>query len=313
MAIQIYDRGDTIEIVRNGRSETVHKIGTAINQVNSTVEIHDAAGKKPEILCGEVDFPTTFTCEEFTVFLDNLINDRLSPVHKFGRNISVGTTTEDIWDGGGVWVPPTQARIHDIVSTSGSDDGSPLGIGAHTIKISGLDANFKLQSENLTLNGTANVPTVNTYIMIHRMKITAAGSTGSNVGTITATAQVDGTVTAQINPTNNQTLMAIYQIPAGKIGYMKSYFANMNRTGVSANVDLCLCSKPFGEVYQVKHNRGLMAAGSSSFQHIFDPSYGSDRGSNDPFGEKAIIKINAVSSVSGTDVSAGFDLKLVDS
>ncbi len=37
-----------------------------------------------------------------------------STVNKFGRNTDIDTAAkEDIWDGGGLWVAPTQARKHD--------------------------------------------------------------------------------------------------------------------------------------------------------------------------------------------------------
>ena len=66
---------------------------------------------------------------------------------KFGSNPSVGTTFEDIWDAGGIWVPPTAPRIHQIVSTSTDDDEG--GIGAEKLKIFGLDGSFNLQEEDI--------------------------------------------------------------------------------------------------------------------------------------------------------------------
>ena len=59
-------------------------------------------------------------------------------VNKFGRNTDIDTAVEDVWDGGGTWVAPTQVRTHDIVSTSTSDDGDPVGVGARTIRVYGL-------------------------------------------------------------------------------------------------------------------------------------------------------------------------------
>lgn len=59
--------------------------------------------------------------------------DGLSAVHKFGRNGDVDITgAEDIWDGGGLWVPPTAARIHNIVSDSANDAGSLVSSGTAT-------------------------------------------------------------------------------------------------------------------------------------------------------------------------------------
>jgi len=53
---------------------------------------------------------------------------------KFGENPDIDTASgfEDIWDGGGTYVPPTQARIHDIVSTSALDAGTALSSGTAT-------------------------------------------------------------------------------------------------------------------------------------------------------------------------------------
>jgi len=56
-----------------------------------------------------------------------------SPVLKFGRNPSTAAG-DDIWSAGGVYVPPTQARLHDVVSTSTADTGTVLSSGTPTTK-----------------------------------------------------------------------------------------------------------------------------------------------------------------------------------
>ena len=55
-------------------------------------------------------------------------------INKFGRNslITTASDPEDIWDGGGVYSPPTTARIHNIVSTSAQDAGTVLSTGTIT-------------------------------------------------------------------------------------------------------------------------------------------------------------------------------------
>jgi hypothetical protein len=155
-------------------------------------------------------------------------------VNKFGRNGDVDTgAPEDVWSLGGLHVPPTTARTHDIVSTNVNDTSA--GTGARTVKIYGLDSAFALQEETITMNGTTNVPTVSTYTRIFRMVVLTAGSGVINAGVITATAQTDATVTAQIDTGRGQTLMAIYTVPADYVFYINRVFASMSRATGTAN------------------------------------------------------------------------------
>lgn len=238
----------------------------------------------------------------------------LAHINKFGRNPDIDTAAantigRDIWDGGiaggADWAAPTTARTHQIVSTDADDDGDPAGDGAQTVKIFGLDASYALQEETVTLNGTDNVATENTYTMIYRMIVIAAGSIGYNAGTITATADSDGTVTAQIAPVNNQTLMAIYMVPAAKKAYMTSFYGSLAKAGGATKlVDLFLVSKAFGEVWRVRHSEDLTSDGVPSKQHVFAPYK--------PFAAKELIILKANPSADAQDVSGGFDLILVD-
>lgn len=92
--------------------------------------------------------------------------------HGYTTNVDLNTAT-DVWVGANnavataVWVPPTEARVHAIVSSSTDDDGNPTSnTGAHTVLVEGLDENWEEISETVTLNGTSAVNTVNSYIRI---------------------------------------------------------------------------------------------------------------------------------------------------
>ena len=239
-----------------------------------------------------------------------------SAVNKFGRSTDVDSGTDtDIWDGANAtdgivtWVAPTQARTHQIVSTSANDDGDPAGTGARTLKVFGLTAwNADEVSEDITLNGTTNVATANQYVIIHRMRVMTKGASGPNVGKITATADTDATVTAQINAGEGQTQMAIYGVPSTKNAYMSAYYASAIKAGlsVSAAISLLVNPEPDTELtkFLVKHTNGIMTDGATYIRHDFDPYF--------KVSGPAIIKLQGNASANNTDVSGGFDLILED-
>lgn len=239
----------------------------------------------------------------FHIMTDRAIG--IGHINKFGRNVAVATTDEVIWDGStATWAAPTAARVHAVVSADPNDDVGDNG--ATAVQVYGLDPNYNEIDESIAMNGTTPVNTTNSYRMIHRMIVTAAGSTGANEGIIKATAASDGTITAQINAGNNQTLMAIYMIPGDKTGFITNYYATVNKdatpgTAASANIEVWI--KPFGSVYQLKHVLGVNTAGTSSLTHHFGIDMHVD--------SKSIILMEA-DPEAAMDVSAGFDVILVD-
>lgn len=127
----------------------------------------------------------------------------------------------DIWDGADgvtstkIWVPPTTARIHDLVSNDAADTAA--GAGLRTLRVLGLtDWTLDQVTEVITLDGTTPVSTVNSYVMINRLVGITFGTVDANVGIITATAQTDATITAAIQPARGESLMAIRGLPGTK-------------------------------------------------------------------------------------------------
>lgn len=144
--------------------------------------------------------------------------DYLATINKYGRTLNAANgVLRDLWsrDVQPIWLPPLAARIHDIASSDVNDTSG--GTGLQQLRAYYLpDWTTAEASEVVTMNGTTNVPMANAAVIIHRLEPVAWGSAGPNVGTITATAQTDGSVTAQIEPDQGQTQMAIYGIPTGK-------------------------------------------------------------------------------------------------
>lgn len=233
-------------------------------------------------------------------------------VNKFGRNpdIDSGSLPEDIWDGGGIWLAPTQARIHDIASTDAADTSA--GTGVRTIRVFGLtDWDTPETTEDITLNGTTNVPTVNSYVIIHRLRSLTAGSGGTNAGTITATAQTDGTITAQMTPGFGQTLMAIYGWPSTQVFYITNWYGVWTRATGTAVEEATILASIKTEVDQPDSLfisgalQGLFGSGSTYVPKDFTPPV--------RIAGPAIVKLEVPAvSASNTSIAGGFDGVLVD-
>jgi len=136
-------------------------------------------------------------------------------VHKFGANFDVDNNSEPetVWTGGGLypWSALNVAKTLYILSNDSNEEG--------TVELQGLDEDYNVVTETVTLNGSTAVTTLNTFLRVYRMIYTDDG--GGNVGVITA--RVDspsGTVVAQIEGVLSQTLMCVYTVPAGYTAYM---------------------------------------------------------------------------------------------
>ena len=227
-------------------------------------------------------------------------------VTKYGRNINVDATATDIWDLGTqpIWLAPTAARIHAIVSSSGDDD-SATGAGAKTIRIWGLKTWATAEtSEDIVMDGAVAVNTVNSYVIIHRMTVLTWGANGPNVGIIKATAASDSTITSEIIAGAGQTQMAIYGVPSTQTFLMGRLYANMNRAGGATPLcDIKLLCNDYVDTlttkYKTKHTFGLSGAGTSAFTITYAvPKV---------FAGPCILKVQAFGSTTNLDVSAGFD------
>jgi len=237
-----------------------------------------------------------------------------SHINKFGQALDCDNNiTTDIWDGADgatstdKWVAPTQARIHALVSGNDEDGGAGTDTGMLTCQVYGLaDWDTAESSEIVTLNGTTPVNTSGSYVIIHRIKGLTWGSAKVNLGIITATAATDGTVTAAIQASKNQTLMAIYGVPSTqKLALttihadVQAFAASVDVTGVllvQENVDSADSAFVVKEPFHFTQLKDL------------DREYVNRKIFNGP----CIIKVQVVADQNNTVINAAFDGYVVD-
>ena len=226
-----------------------------------------------------------------------------SSINKFGRSTAITTgNTWEIWDGNSAYIWPTSATITHLWSAV--DSATTQGV---VVEIQGLDTNYSLVAQNVTTNAsdsTTGVALGTALRRVFRMKVLDA-SVMDQALRVGPTGKAS--YQAQISIGNNQTLMAIYTVPAGKTAYMTGYYATANPGGgapTTFNVSLWATDNVNGYAAQLKHIQGVSADVDAygRMQHFFQPYY--------KFTEKTDIILKGSPTGASVDVSAGFDLIL---
>jgi len=143
---------------------------------------------------------------------------------KYGYNPNIINVEETIWDVGGTYAYPASAVSMTVTSASGATDSGVTGI------VFGLDADYNEVNETFTLNGSGTYTTTQTFLRVFRAYITGSSAPAGNI-----TIANGGTTYAQITAGENQTLMAVYTVPAGKSLYVYQGIAT-HGTGTSGGV-----------------------------------------------------------------------------
>ena len=165
---------------------------------------------------GDIDFFIAVAKGDYTGYTN---------VSKFGRNPNVKSSDyETSCDGSKLYPWPTAAETLNVVSTDADDTSA--GTGARTVEIEGLNSSWAVITETVSMNGTTNVTTTNSFLRVYRVRVVTAGSTGVNEGTITCTNTTSSNVIGQISLGSSgfgQSLMALYTVPAGKTAYLINF------------------------------------------------------------------------------------------
>ena len=222
------------------------------------------------------------------------IMTEMANVHKFGAVITTSATYDTVWSQGGAYSFPVTAGTLTVVSASTDDVSS--GVGASSIVVQGLDANYNEVQETISLNGTSNVVGVTTFLRTHRAFVDAGNT---NVGNITIS--IGSTVHCAIAANMGQSQVAFYTVPAGKSAFLKQFTGTQNKNQDNAvrmfqRQFSSTTTKPFRLVSEIN------LYGSNFIQPYSFPIY---------FPEKTDIEVRSYTGSNAT-VSSTFDMLVVD-
>ena len=217
-------------------------------------------------------------------------------VHKFGRNSSPANGTEEtVWDGSTIYPWSTTWFLGPAkVFLKSSDTGDE----SKTIFIQGLDADYNLQSETVTLDAadsTVAVESANTYVRLFRMYNNGSTELVGDVSALYGSAV--GTEVAKILIGQEQTLMCVYTVPAGHTAYLLKYdFSGSANAAIASRLLFC----ENGGVFRIQHS-GAVYGGH--YMYEFQVPL--------PIPARADIDLRLTASTGGAILSANFNLLIV--
>ena len=226
-------------------------------------------------------------------------------ISKFGKNsdIDAASTPEDIWDSGGLYTGfSTAAETLSVVSAH-ADDTNISGAGAWTVELQGLDVNFNIISETVTLNGTTPVVTTLPFIRCNRAIVRTAGANSENTGIISVTQSTSGDLHATIDALHGQTAIAAYTVPNGYTGLLIfTHVLTTLTTGGNAAAEVDLRIRPEGAAWRSIENNFVSNGAPLVFDHTFPPVLASRT--------DAVVRCHQASA-NNISISATFDILLI--
>lgn len=210
-------------------------------------------------------------------------------VFKFGFNSDVDGTEETIWDAGGIYVYPSSAIAMTATTTAGtaSDDNGVL------VTIEGLDTDYNEVSEEVTLAGAGTATTTQTFLRVYRAFVS-----GSQEPTGSINIANGGTTYARITLGENQTLMALWTVPAGYTAYINNINIATGTANANQYITASFISREINKVFRTQLKQSIGRNGVADFVIEYPL----------PFDEKTDLEVRAKSSGSNDLVSADFSI-----
>ncbi len=200
-------------------------------------------------------------------------------VNKFGQNPDIDTAAdEDLWD-----CPQLGADIiYPFMSTASTlyvSSDSDVDAAATTIDVVGLDANWDLQTETVTLGSDAGTGTTSVIVGAASdwIRVTSVRNSGGTA-TIGNVYVHDGTdaggdgipddlsdVRGCFLIAHQRSEMVVYSVPRNFSGLIKAwnYGITPAAAGAAKAIDFHMKVREFGGVFQVRNVRGVITTGTS--------------------------------------------------
>lgn len=173
---------------------------------------------------------------------------RTSGINRFAFIPTVGTNYETVWENGGTYAYPPSALAMTATSAAGASDA---GV---EITIIGLDANWRIQSETVTLNASGTATTIGTFIRINEVRVSNGQAPTGKISVTNS-----GITYAAISTEFGKSLSSVYTVPAG----YKAYIVNGNLTiAKQKEVIAKLMVRPNGGIFTAE---GIIGSSGAPF------------------------------------------------
>lgn len=217
-----------------------------------------------------MSFINTFKPFELEVDLGNIAGYTIDT--KFGRNsdIDTGSVPEDIWEGGGLYTGQPDGFTPELVTVVSDDaNDTSAGTGARTVRIYGLktSSSTEYESEDITLNGTTLVDSVNSWWRVVRCYVLTAGSGAENAGIISIASKVTtANIFARVPAGTNQSQILALTVPAQRTFVLRRLRIAITRNNGSAgSANITLRAREQGGVYRAVRNFELQTGAPVEF------------------------------------------------
>jgi len=142
-------------------------------------------------------------------------------IHKFGAVPAMSQNTNGtIWDENDTIYPWSTIGAGSTLGVKvvepNNENNTSTDLDGDTVEIEGLDVNFNVITETVTISGATGT-TTNTFYRVYRA---IYANTADIANSKRILIQVGSTTVAKILDGIGQTLMSVYTIPAGKTGYL---------------------------------------------------------------------------------------------
>jgi hypothetical protein len=231
----------------------------------------------------------------------DLISEGKLPGHgyfqAYGRNPEIDKNIEDLWNGDGIY-PFIDNPCKHFVHSDSPIDTSANGGGLHNIRLLGLNDKKQWCVEEIKLEGLSRVETKNKYFRTFVAEgIHGTDTINANDGNIFIKDTEEDKVRLVISKNMGRSEAAVFTVPRGYKGFIRSNWVNMARSGPSSVVSAYIKIRPKGEVFRIMEPIGLMPQGTTYLPRGHEIPY------NIP--ELTDIKMQ-VTGDKNTDVRGGF-------
>lgn len=227
-----------------------------------------------------------FISNDFLNISRGLDYNLYEPSYKFSMRDPLGTSEEVVWDGPAAepFLPLSAGQLN-VVSSDAADVNIPL-------MIVGLDADYNVLVEEVIINGTTPVLTVNSFLRVNKAYNNGSANFLGNISISSG-----GQVVAYVRGGYGQTLSSQYTVPAGYTFYLYNL---VKTAGKGSDAEISFRVRELGKVWKVQH---IVHLSENPLEHgyLFPIRYT----------EKSDIRIQGFSRSVATDVTASYEFLLV--